>query len=605
MPQAILQRDAARPDADIDVDWLRAKYIEERAKRLNPKGNSQYIEVAGDFGQFIDDPYLEEQLVRAPVDETVEALVIGGGFGGLLAAAELHKIGVNEIRIIEKAGDFGGTWYWNRYPGAQCDIESYIYMPLLEETGYVPTEKYAHAPELFAHAQRIGRHYGLYDRALFQTQVVDLRWDEADGRWHVRTDRGDTIRARWVISASGPLNRPKLPGVAGIASFKGKMFHTSRWDYDYTGGDCRGAMHGLADKRVAIIGTGATAIQCVPYVARDAAHLYVVQRTPSTVDVRGNRPTDPGFVDSLAPGWQRERMDNFNTLVSGQVADVDLVQDGWTDLFRDMVTSWLPQDGAPLEPAEIARLTELADFRKGNKIRARVDALVADRDTAEGLKPWYGMMCKRPTFNDDYLPAFNRETVTLVDTKGRGLDAITEDGILFDGVHYPVDCIILATGFEAGTGYTRRAAMEVYGRDGKPLSEQFRAGARTLHGFFTDGFPNFFMLGVGQNGFKPNVTDMLAEQAAHLAGLISGARAAGHARIEPESEAVEAWVATIREKSQAARQFLATCTPGYYGGDGDIDQGLLIDTYGDGSIAFSLLLEQWRAAGDFAGLRIA
>ncbi|NYI23645.1 cyclohexanone monooxygenase [Sphingobium francense] len=508
------------------------------------------------------------------------------------------------FRIVEKAGDFGGTWYWNRYPGAQCDIESYIYMPLLEETGHIPTEKYAHAAELFAHARRIGEHYDLYARALFQTQVVDLRWDDAAAHWIAATDRGDAIRARWVLSASGPLNRPKLPGIPGIDGFKGHSFHTSRWDYAYTGGDSRGGMTGLADKRVAIIGTGATAIQCVPFTARDAAHLYVVQRTPSTVDVRGNRPTDMEWAKTLKPGWQRERMDNFNVLVSGQRAEVDLVHDGWTDLFRDMVSSWMPENPAALAPEELARLTELADFRKGNKIRARVDAIVANKETAEGLKPWYGMMCKRPTFHDDYLQAFNQPNVTLIDTQGRGLDRITENGIVFDGVEYPVDCIIFATGFESGTNYARRAAMEVHGRGGRRMTDHFADGMRTFHGFYTDGFPNFFMLGLSQNGFKPNVTDMLAEQAEHISSLIAAARSEGKTRIEATAEAVDAWVRTIREKSQRSRKFLATCTPGYYGGDGDIDQGLLIDTYGDGSIAFSMLLKAWRAAGDRAGLKV-
>jgi len=296
-------------------------------------------------------------------------------------------------------------------------------------------------------------------------------------------------------------------------------------------------------------------------------------------------------------------MDNFNILVSGQIADVDLVHDGWTDLFRDMVTSWMPEDPSILSPDEMARLTEIADFRKGNKIRARVDAVVKDATTAEGLKPWYGMMCKRPTFNDEYLDAFNQDNVTLVDTQGRGLDRITETGIVFDGVEHEVDCIILATGFEAGTGYTRRAAMEVYGRGGKSLSEHFSPRMRTLHGFLADEFPNFFMLGLSQNAFKPNLTDMLAEQAEHITSLIGAARSEGKGRIEPTTQAVDEWISIIREKSEASRKFLATCTPGYYGGDGDIDQGLLIDTYGDGSIAFSALLKAWRDAGDRTGLR--
>ncbi|RQR33321.1 NAD(P)/FAD-dependent oxidoreductase [Burkholderia sp. Bp9142] len=592
------------PGAGLDIEGLRKKYTDEREKRTHPQRSAQFTEVNGEFSRYIDDPYVEQPLVREPVERTVEAIVVGGGFGGLITAANLLKIGIEDFLIVEKAGDFGGTWYWNRYPGAQCDIESYIYMPLLEETGYVPTEKYAHADELFGQAKRIGQHFGLYERALFQTQATRMKWEERAGRWHVTTDRGDSILARYIFSASGPLNRPKLPGIRGINRFVGKTFHTSRWDYGYTRGNSRGGMTGLVDKRVAVIGTGATAIQCVPYVARDAAHLFVVQRTPSTVDVRGNRPTNYEWVRSLVPGWQRERMDNFNVLISGLWAERDLVQDGWTELFRDMVLSWLPRDGSSLPPQEMARLSEIADFRKGEKLRKRVDELVSDPATAEALKPWYQVFCKRPTFNDDYLPAFNRPNVTLVDTQGRGLDEITETGIVFDGVEHEVDCIVFATGFEVGTAYTRRAAFEVIGTGERKLSEHYAQGNRSLHGFFVHGFPNFFMLAQGQSGFKPNVTDMLAEQAEHIIGVIAAARAKGLTRIEATAEAEEEWVQTIYESSLAKRAFLESCTPGYYSGEGDVSKGLIADHYGHGSVAFTALLEAWRATGTFRGLTI-
>ena len=244
-------------------------------------------------------------------------VIVGGGFGGLLAAARLQKVGITNIRIIEKAGDFGGTWYWNRYPGAQCDIESYVYLPLLEETGYIPKEKYSFAPEIFAHAQRIGKHFNLYERACFQTQIKEARWDDEERRWTVKTDRGDVFKARFVIMSSGPLNRPKLPAIPGIEKFKGHTFHTSRWDYDYTGGDTTGGLHKLADKRVGIIGTGATAIQSVSHLGQHAKQLYVFQRTPSSVDERGNKPTDPEWVKTLTPGWQAYRNNNFCAILSG------------------------------------------------------------------------------------------------------------------------------------------------------------------------------------------------------------------------------------------------------------------------------------------------
>lgn len=590
--------------ADLDIEALRARYAFERQRRINPRQNAQYVEVTGDFSRYIDDPYIDAPLVRDALDKETEVVVVGGGFGGLLAAATLKKAGIDDLLMIEKAGDFGGTWYWNRYPGAQCDIESYIYMPLLEETGYMPTEKYAHAPELLAHAQRIGRHFGLYDRALLQTQILEMAWQEDARRWMVTTDRGDRIAARYVISASGPLNRPKLPGIPGIETFRGHSFHTSRWDYAYTGGDSSGNMAGLAGKRVAVIGTGATAVQCVPYLARDAGHLFVVQRTPSTVDVRGNKPTDTDWFASLEPGWQRERMDNFDILVSGMPADRDLVQDGWTDLFRELVLSWAPKDGTPLSPEAMVRLAEIADFRKGENVRARVDASVTDRATAEGLKAWYGMRCKRPTFNDDFLPAFNRDSVMLIDTEGAGLDGFTENGILSGGVEYPVDCVVFATGFEVGTDYSRRAGFTIRGVGDRSLAEHFANGPRSFHGFHVNGFPNLFMLGMGQTGFKPNVTDMLAEHAEHIAGIVSAMGELGRSRVEATEDAEAAWLDLLFEKSQPIREFVAACTPGYYGGEGDIDRGLLVNTYGGGSIEFTALLRDWRSAGDMPGLQI-
>ena len=324
-------------DLDYDPVALRDRYREERDKRLRPDGNEQYVEVIGDFAHFLDDPYPDERISREALNDDVDVVVIGGGFGGLQAGARLRDAGIQDIRVIEKGGDFGGTWYWNRYPGAQCDIESYIYLPLLEELGYVPKEKYAFAKEILDYSQAIGRHYDLYDNALFQTEVTEMRWDEERSRWIVSTNRGDQVNARFVAMANGPLNRPKLPGIPGITDFEGHTFHTSRWDYEYTGGGPEGGLEKLRDKRVAVIGTGATAIQSVPFVGETAEQLYVFQRTPSSVDVRGNSATDEAWAEGLEPGWHRHRMENFNALVSGVPQAEDLVDDGWTDLIGKML----------------------------------------------------------------------------------------------------------------------------------------------------------------------------------------------------------------------------------------------------------------------------
>ncbi|MGC1344016.1 MAG: NAD(P)/FAD-dependent oxidoreductase [Candidatus Binataceae bacterium] len=593
---------------DFDPDALRDRYRQERDKRLRADGNDQYVEVKGDFSRYIDDPYVDSGYTREPLTDAVEVLIIGGGFGGLLAGARLHEAGVRDIRIIEKGGDFGGTWYWNRYPGAQCDIEAYIYLPLLEETGYIPKEKYSFAPEILAHARRIGEKFDLYRKACFQTQIRAITWSEEECRWIVTTDRNDRMSARFVVMSNGPLNRPKLPGISGIDGYKGHTFHTSRWDYGYTGGDTTGNLHQLGDKRIAVIGTGATAVQCVPHLARYARHLYVFQRTPSSVDVRGNLPTDPEWVKTLTPGWQKRRMENFNVLVSGGMEEIDLVHDGWTDIIRNLLPARRGSDApkSPMSPEEMGRMLEMADFKKMNQIRARVDAIVNDKKTAEALKPWYRQFCKRPTFNDEYLPAFNRPNVTLVDTMGRGVERITEKGLVFDGVEYEADCIIFATGFEVGTAYTRRAGFEVYGRGGKSLTEYWAGGMKTLHGFYSSGFPNCFHMGITQNALTANFPHMLEEQAQHIAELIQHTKSQEARCIEPTAEAEAEWVATIKEKAFINLGFQQECTPGYYNNEGQPDpkKGLFGEQYGGGPVEFHGLIRKWRADGKLKGVKL-
>jgi cyclohexanone monooxygenase len=589
----------------FDPDALRRKYREERDRRIRPDGNDQYVEVKGAFRHYADDPYVAPGFTRAPVSDEVEVVVIGGGFGGLLTGARLRDAGVADIRLIEKGGDFGGTWYWNRYPGAQCDVESYIYLPLLEELGYIPIEKYSRAPEILAHSQAIGRKYDLYRDACFQTEVTGMRWDDASARWTVETDRGDAMRARFVFMANGPLQRPKLPGIPGVGSFRGHSFHTSRWDYAYTGGDSNGNLTGLRGRRVGIIGTGATAVQCVPHLGAAAEHLYVFQRTPSSIDVRGNRDTDPEWAKSLQAGWQQRRMDNFNILVSGGFQAEDLVNDGWTDIIRKLLVMVQTDENRDLSPEGLMRTMEMADFQKMEQIRARVDALVADPATAEALKPFYRQFCKRPCFHDDYLDTFNRANVTLVDTQGKGVERITETGVVAGGVEYPLDCLIYATGFEVGTDYTRRAGYDVVGRDGIRLSESWAKGVHTLHGMFSRGFPNCFFLSAIQAGFTANFPHLLVEQSRHLAHVIEHARRGGFRTIEPAQAAEDAWVATIIQLARLNIAFFEECTPGYYNNEGRPgERSGQNGFYGGGSPAYFKILEEWRAKGDLDGLEL-
>jgi cyclohexanone monooxygenase len=594
-----------RQDLGFDPNALRRKYREERDRRLRADGNAQYVEVKGEFAHFLDDPYAEPGFSRAPLEDEVEVLVVGGGFGGLLAGARLRQAGVEDIRIIDPASDFGGTWYWNRYPGIACDIESYTYLPLLEELGYVPKEKYSFGPEILDHSQAIARKFDLYRNVCFQTRVTELHWDEDAARWIVSTNRGDRMRAHYVCLATGPLNRPKLPGIPGIEEFEGHSFHASRWDYAYTGGDSGGNLAGLAGKRVGIIGTGATAVQCVPHVGEWAEHLYVFQRTPSSIDVKHNPPTDPEWAKSLPPGWHQHRMDNFNSLVSGVPQPEDLVNDGWTDLIGKLLVGLQQGRSTDFSPEGIAKAVELADFEKMNEIRSRVDATVKDSETAEALKPYYRQFCKRPCFHNEYLETFNRPNVTLVDTHGRGVERITKKGVVVDGKEYELDCLIYASGFEVGTDYSRRAGMEIHGRGGASLTEAWAGGVRTLHGMHVHGFPNCFIMSNTQAGFTASYPHLLDQQARHLAYIIQEGLARGVCKVEVAPEAEQAWIAQCISKARNAGDFFENCTPGYYNNEGKTSERSVQDGfYGGGSVEFFKILEEWRKQGQLAGMEL-
>ena len=471
---------------------------------------------------------------------------MGGGFAGLVAGARLREAGV-DVRIIEKGGDFGGTWYWNRYPGAQCDTASMVYLPLLEETGHMPTEKYVHGPEILAHCQHIGSQFGLYEDALFHTEVTGLTWDEAAARWVIETSRGDRLTAQFVVLGTGPLSVPKLPGIPGIASFRGHSFHTSRWDYGYTGGDSddKGApMQGLAGQRVGIIGTGATAVQCVPHLSSDAGELYVFQRTPSSVDTRGNHPIDPRwFAEVATPGWQQRWLENFTANQSGGAADVDLVQDGWTDIARRIRARMAQLPPEDLNPAAMLAAYEESDFEKMEEIRARADDIVRDPDTAGKLKAWYRQLCKRPCFHDEYLQAFNNPNTHMVDTDGQGVQRITETGVVAAGREYELDCIIYGSGFEVGTPYTRRAGFEVTGRGGGTLSAYWAGQMRTLHGIHVRGFPNLLFVQPTQGAnLISNVPHNIVDSARTIALTVRHALDLGFGTVEPSRQAEDAWV---------------------------------------------------------------
>lgn len=592
---------------DIDIDALKRKYAEERDKRLRPDGNDQYLRLEGTLARYLDDPYTPVQ-PREPKRDHVTFAFVGGGFAGLVTGARLKEAGVDRVRLIDKAGDFGGTWYWNRYPGAQCDTASFVYMPLLEETGHMPTEKYAHAPEILEHCRRIGTQYGLYEDALFHTEVIGLDWDEDRSVWVVRTNRGDEFTAQFVGMGTGPLHVPKLPGIPGITDFTGHSFHTSRWDYEYTGGSPEGdPMTKLADKRVAIIGTGATAVQCIPHLSRDAGELYVFQRTPSSVDVRNNQPTDPEWFKQIAtPGWQQRWLENFTANQTMMLVDEDLVQDGWTDIARRIRDRIMGLEGE-ITPDRVMREFERSDFEKMEEIRARVDAVVEDPETAQKLKAWYRQLCKRPCFHDEYLQSYNRPNTHLVDTDGKGVERITERGVVVAGVEYEVDCIIYASGFEVGTDYTARTGFDAVGRGGLKLSEAWAEGMRTFHGMHVHGFPNAFLVQLAQGAnLISNVPHNFVEAGRTIAMLVADALARGCREVEVTREAEDAWMELLLSAPAGGVIGSADCTPGYYNNEGH-PEGRNREWflgYPGGAMAFFQHLDRWRSTGTWDGLEL-
>lgn len=607
----------------LDRTAIKQKYAEERAKRLRPDGNGQYQRLEGTFGQMAADPYTPFR-ERAPVTDYVTFAFIGAGFSGLVVGARLKEAGISDFRLIDKGGDVGGTWYWNRYPGARCDTAAMIYLPLLEETGYMPSEKYVRGPEIRRHCERIANQYGLYDKALFHTEVTMLEWQEGAKVWRITTNRGDNFTAKYVGMGTGPLHVAKLPGIPGIETFKGKSFHTSRWDYDYTGGDADGApMDKLADKRVAVIGTGATGVQCIPQLAKTTGQLFVFQRTPSSVDERRNKNIDPDWFKSIAePGWQKRWMDNFVENMGQGIPSEDLIDDGWTELSRRIrekalggtplwlarriasVASKLNRSPGQRDPKRLRAAFEDADIEKMEEIRTHVDHIVTDPETAENLKAWYSQLCKRPCFSDEYLPAFNSPNTTLVDTDGKGVERITENGLIVGGKLYEVDCIIYASGFEFGANFQLKSGYDVKGRGGQLLSDYWAGGLRTLHGLHTHGFPNAFMVQMNQGAnMVTNIPHNIVDHAKTIAQIVSHAEANGFAEIEPTAEAEAAWVNLILT-GQGSLVASPDCTPGFWNNEGQgwSQEFRQAQGHPDGAEVFFRHIEAWRAAGTFEGL---
>lgn len=592
---------------EIDVEAMLAKYAYERDRRTRSEAQEQYVAPVGKFAEISDADMHIPRTERAPVSEDLDVMVLGGGFGGVLMGYYLQQAGMTNFRVVDHAGDFGGCWYWNRYPGVECDNVSYVYLPLLEEMGFMPSKKFSPGYEIREYIQSIARKSGLYENALLHTRVTEMRWDESLDRWRVSTDRGDELRPRFIVMSHSPANMPKLPNIPGLNAFKGKIFHSSRWDYDYTGGDQKSPnLSKLHDKRVAVLGTGASAVQIVPYLGEYAKHVYVIQRTPSSVDARDNRETDEAWFKSLKPGWHQDMMVNFqNGLWNGLAPDEpDLICDIWTELNRNIQSQRKAAGWPELDMAQLLALRDEHDHRTMERMRRRVEEIVEDKDVAEKLKPFYRFLCKRPCSNDNYYPAFNRPTVDLIDVSNtRGVERLTENGFVHEGKEYEVDCIILASGYEQTSALRKRWSFQVAeGRDGKSLFDQWADGYKTLHGMSTHGFPNKFFIGFVQGGVHASTTETFRRQAEHIAYMISTAQERGIKVMELTKEGEDNWLKHHRSTELDVETFARACTPGYYNSEGGEEfRYFLGDSYGPGPYAFWDKLAQWRADGQLEG----
>ena len=531
-------------------------------------GAADYIEMKGEFSRYLQDVYSADPVPREALTDECEVLVVGAGFAGLLLWHKLQRAGFENVRFCEKGGDVGGTWYWNRYPGIACDVESYSYLPLLEEMNYIPSMKFAAGFEIMEYCQKMAEKFGFYDKCLFHTTVERTEWDEDNSRWTVHTDRGDAMRAKFVVLANGILTTPKLARIDGMQSFAGSSFHTSRWDYNID----------LKGKRVGIIGTGATAVQAVPELAKIVEELYVFQRTPSSIDVRDQRETSVEEFKEWAkePGWAKARRARFAKISQGRTAMKanDDYLAGRVKDFRER-----KQHAEAISPEELVQKQLDSNFRIMEQIRARVDAIVEDPVTAAALKPYYPYGCKRPTFHDEYLPTFNLPHVHLVDTAPRGVSKINAQGVVHGDKEYPLDVLIYATGFQWMATSTFNM---IVGREGRTLRDKWQEeGTKTFLGLHSKGFPNLFLISGPQGGGGSfNFTNAIEEHGDYVVWMLETLRSQGSDVVDVKAEHEDAYAEHCRDADQLTRPLRDCIT--YYNGHGEAEPGSLA-YYGGGA----------------------
>ncbi|WP_409185909.1 flavin-containing monooxygenase [Amycolatopsis sp. VS8301801F10] len=505
---------------------------------------------------------------RASVPETtstreLDALIVGAGFSGMYLLHRLRGLGL-AARVYERGEDVGGTWYWNRYPGARCDIESvdysYSFSPELEQE-WEWSERYAAQPEILRYAGHVADRFDLRRDIQFGAQVLSAEFDEAAGRWHVRTDLGELIVARYVVLATGCLSAGNVPDLPGRDAFRGETYHTGDWPHD--GVD-------FAGKRVGVLGTGSSAIQSIPLIAEQAAHTVVFQRTPNFSLPAHNRPLTPEFRAEVKRDYPRRReIARYN---SGGVtrADPEIGALEVTDEERREIYERQWRAGG-LNFASLfndLRTDRAANETAAEFIRGKIREIVEDARTAELLSPKdYPFGAKRPCVDTGYYATFNREDVQLVDLRTEPIAEITPHGVRTAAAEYEVDCLVYATGFDAMTGAVN--AIDIRGRGGESLREAWAAGPRTYLGVGCAGFPNLFLIAtVGSPSVLSNMMTSIEQHVDWVADCIGRLRAEGFDTIEATEEAQNEWVAHVNELAagtlflDAASWYLGANIPG-------------------------------------------
>jgi cation diffusion facilitator CzcD-associated flavoprotein CzcO len=483
--------------------------------------------------------------------------VVGAGFAGMYMLHRLRQKGFS-ARVLEAGKGVGGTWYWNRYPGARCDVESvqysYQFSPELEQD-WQWSERYATQPEILRYANHVADRFDLRRDIRFETRVIKATFDKASNTWTVETDKGYRIVARFVITAMGCLSSPNTPKIPGLADFKGPTYHTGNWPHegvDFTG------------KTVGVIGTGSSAIQSIPIMARQAAHLTVFQRTANYTVPAHNAPLDPAYVARIKATYpeMRRRAKTKPAGIDFEINYASAIETPEAERTKAFEARWAYGGLGFMASFSDLLLNDESNKTAADFVRAKIREIVKDPKTAEILTPKNIIGCKRLCVDTGYWETFNRPNVTLVDISDEPIERITPTGLRARGQDYAFDCLVLATGFDAMTGALLK--VDIRGRGGVPLKERWNEGPKTYLGLTVAGFPNLFTItGPGSPSVLTNMLPSIEQHVDWIADCLEALRAKGVNVIEPTDSAQDRWVGEVG--NSASITLRSSCSSWYVG----------------------------------------